>query len=71
MFQQQFKTQQSVMARASVIKQFKRKDCKRLSLVIEVPGVFMTDSQGKKLEARVITELNLCADGQPPSSEEQ
>jgi hypothetical protein len=71
MFQKEFKTMRTVEVRAVVIKQFKRKDCKRISVVLEIPGVSMTDKNGKKLDARTTTEINLCADGLPPSPQEQ
>lgn len=58
----------AVYADISVLKDLPQPDCKRLRVQITAPEAIVTDSRtGKQRPFLFHYEINLCADGSPPS----
>lgn len=63
LFRQQFKSDGQLLARAEVIGQFSRADCKRIEVVYTKKEI-ITDKGPQDLKMSM--KLNYCIDGKPP-----
>ncbi|MFA6595962.1 MAG: hypothetical protein WCT00_06575 [Bacilli bacterium] len=62
-FTRQFRSTGPLLVTATVIKSFKREDCKRVRMVFTKKDV---DTPKGRTDAILKTELNYCLDGRPP-----